>query len=64
MVLIPNDLWAFIKPPSAKFDKCALHLNHYTYLGQGTSSYLPLKYGQRKNNILNYSKCLSTPIDT
>jgi len=58
------DLRTFSELPSARFIKCAPHLNLKPCLGQATRSMPPLIVRLKENKVLNYSKCPSTPNGT
>jgi len=61
---VPLDLRTISELPSARFTKCAPHLNLKPCLGQATHSKPLLIVRSKENKILNYSKCPSSPYGT
>ena len=62
--LVPLDLRTINELPSARFTKCAPHLNLKSCLSQATRSKPLLIVRPKENKVLNYSKCPSSPYDT
>ena len=64
MKLVPLDLRTISELPSARFTKCAPHLNLKPCLSQATRSKPLLIVRSKENKVLNYSKCPSSPYGT
>ena len=61
---VPLDLRTISELPSARFTKCAPHLNLKPCLSQATRSKPLLIVRSKENKVLNYSKCPSSPYGT
>ena len=62
--LVSLDLRTISELPSARFTKCAPHLNLKPCLSQSTRSKPLLIVRSKENKVLNYSKCPSSPYGT
>ena len=62
--LVPLDLRTISELPSARFTRCAPHLNLKPCLSQATRSKPLLIVRSKENKVLNYSKCPSSPYGT
>ena len=62
--LVPLDLSIISELPSARFTKCAPHINLKPCLSQATRSKPLLIVRPKENKVLNYSKCPSSPYGT